>query len=149
MDRREFLKGATFGAAALAVGGSSAFSVEAVKPQAAGASPEKSYKFRNAFGCWMNDMRLTALPLENWPAPQLDDVTVESLTRTMNVQRDAGFQYFDVWGLFATFGWPADITSAVDAERRRRINQILAAAKQRGIKMVLGFGTYSGTPCSH
>jgi hypothetical protein len=139
MDRREFLKAATMGAAALTVGGSKLLAVEAAKPQAA----EASYKYRIAFGCWMNDVRLTALPLENWPAPQLDDVTVESLTRTMDVQRDAGFQYFDVWGLFATFGWPADITSAVDAERRKRVNQILAAAKQRRIKLVLGFGTYS------
>src|SRR4029078_1041691 len=118
---------------------SNALLAQTAKPQAADGSSEKAYKFRNAFGCWMNNMRLPALPRENWPAPQLDDVTVESLTRTMDVQRDAGFEYFDVWGLFATFGWPADIVSAVDAERRRRVNQILAAAKQRGIKMVLGF----------
>lgn len=140
MQRREFLKAATAGAAALALGQRDIdTALGAPQPNAR----PNAYPYRIAFGCWMNDMRLTPLPLTDWPAPQLDDVTVQSLIRTMDVQRDAGFNHFDVWGLFATFGWPPDIKSAVDDERRKRVNQVLAAAKERGIKLVLGFGTYS------
>ncbi len=140
MNRRHFLKGASLGAAALALGSSKLLGADALATKPLDA---KSYKYRVAFGCWMNDMRLTPLPLEDWPAPQLDDHTVESLVRTMDVQRDAGFNMFDVWGLFATYGWPVDIESAVDKDRRARIDAILKAAKDRGLKLTLGLGTYS------
>jgi hypothetical protein len=49
----------------------------------------------------------------------------------------------DVWGLFATYGWPPDITSAVDRERRRRIQRLLRAARERGLRLALGLGVYS------
>src|SRR5438105_3151651 len=121
MLRREFLKSAVIGGAALAVasvGDCDVFADASLAP----ADESNGFKYRIAFGAWMNDVRLTPLPLEDWPQPQLDDVTVQSLIRTMDVQRDAGFSAFDIWGLFATFGWPPDITSAVDAERRGRID---------------------------
>ena len=46
---------------------------------------------RIAFGCWINDMRNSALPLEQWPAPQCDDATVEGVLRTLDGIRDAGY----------------------------------------------------------
>ena len=88
-------------------------------------------------------MRRTPLPLENWPAPQLDDEAVDSAIAAMDVQSAAGYNMLDVWGLFATYGWPPDIISAVDKDRRKRIHQLLAAAKHRGILLTLGMGTYS------
>ncbi len=91
----------------------------------------------------MNDMRCEPLPLENWPAPQLDDECVRSLLRIIELQARAGYNMFDVWGFFATYGWPVDIASAVDTARRKRINTILKAAKDHGIELVLGLGTYS------
>jgi hypothetical protein len=140
MNRRAFLHSAAATAAAYAA----PRPLQAIAEAETGASEsKKSYKYRIAFGCWMNDMRLTPLPLEQWPAPQLDDTTVESLIRTMDVQHDAGFNMFDVWGFFATYGWPVDIVSAVTPERRERINKILQAARERGIQMNLGLGTYS------
>src|SRR5690242_10419679 len=141
MNRREFLKTAAIGAAAAS--GFSAGGASALPGSAPTTEPENAFKYRIAFGAWMNDMRLRPLPLEDWPQPQFDDVTVESLIRTMDVQRDAGFNMFDVWGFFATFGWPVDITSAVDADRRKRIEKILAAAEERNIALMHGMGTYS------
>ena len=135
MDRRSFLKSAAVPAAAIVAGQSPHLS--------AAAESKNAYKYRIAFGAWMNDVRLTPMPLEEWPAPQLDDTTVESLIRTMDVQKDAGFNMFDVWGFFATYGWPPDITSAVTPDRRQRINKILTAARERNIQMNLGLGTYS------
>ncbi|HTL28429.1 MAG TPA: twin-arginine translocation signal domain-containing protein [Tepidisphaeraceae bacterium] len=142
MHRRQFLKGAALGSAAL-VAGHTPDLLGATASTLTLSAPANAFPYRIAFGCWMNDVRLTPLPLEDWPAPQLDDETALSLIRTMDVQQAAGFNFFDVWGFFATFGWPVDIQSAIDEPRRQRINKILAAAKERGIKMSLGFGTYS------
>jgi len=88
-------------------------------------------------------MRRKPLPLENWPAPQLDDEAVDSAIAAMDLQSTAGYKMLDVWGLFATYGWPPDIISAVDKDRRKRIHKLLAAAKQRRILLTLGMGTYS------
>ena len=88
-------------------------------------------------------MRRRPLPLENWPAPQFDDETVESAIQAMDVQAAAGFNFLDAWGLFATYGWPPDIASAVDDQRRRRLHRLQDAARQRNIRLVLGLGTYS------
>lgn len=105
--------------------------------------PDSGYKYRIAFGVWINDMRPTPLPLEKWPAPQLDDITIAGIAAAMDVQAEAGFTMLDVWGLFATYGWPPDLESAVDTERDRRIRQVLAAAHERGLGLMLGMGVYS------
>ncbi len=102
-----------------------------------------AYQLRAAYGVWINDMRSTPLPLERWPAPQFDDGAIEGLTRAMDVQAEAGFNMLDVWGLFATYGWPMDLASAVTPERDRRIRQVLAVAHERGLKLILGMGVYS------
>src|SRR5262249_31613343 len=117
---------------------------------AAGPSPRPSerpdefaYRYRIAFGAWINDMRRQPLPLEDWPAPQFDDETVESAIAAMDVQAAAGFNYLDAWGLFATYGWPPEITGAVDEERGRRLRRLEDAARRRDIRLSLGLGTYS------
>jgi hypothetical protein len=142
IKRREFLRTTALGATCLAFEGSTrawAADPSAAPPKARDAS----YKLRVAFGAWINDMRLTPLPLENWPAPQFDDESVASAIRAMEVQAAAGFNLLDLWGLFATFGWPVDIVSAVTAERKKRIKRLLQAARERGLKVALGLGTYS------
>lgn len=142
MNRRGFLTTAMAGAAWLPA----ASLLPQLAQQAGKPTPESgpnAYKYRIAFGAWINDMRREPLPLENWPAPQFDDECVESIIQAMDVQRAAGFQMLDVWGLFATYGWPPDIVSAVDKPRRRRINKLIEAASRRGLRLVLGLGTYS------
>ena len=46
----------------------------------------------------------------------------------MDVQQEAGYNMFDVWGFFATYGWPVDIVSAVTPSPQR-IHKVLKAAK--------------------
>jgi hypothetical protein len=142
MNRRDFLKDASLGAAGLALTNPLRVlaAVQDAQPTKRG---ESSYPYRIAFGAWINDLRATPLPLENWPTPQLDDAALESAIRAMDVQASAGFNYLDVWGLFATYGWPTDIVSACPPERRRRIDQLPQAARQPGLRLVLGLGTYS------
>jgi hypothetical protein len=131
--RRDFLTAA--GAAALVSGRGAAV-------PAAGAE-DSAYRYRIAFGAWINDMRRSPLPLEDWPAPQFDDETVDSAIDAMRLQSQAGFNYLDAWGLFATYGWPPDIISAVDDARRRRLARLQDAARGLDIRLSLGLGTYS------
>ena len=142
MKRREFFEKTVLGAAALAASASAQIQA-AQNPTVPRNELRPGYKYRIAFGAWMNDLRTDPLPLENWPAPQFDDVSLESAVGAMDVQGPAGFNLLDVWGLFATYGWPPDIVSAVDSDRRRRIRRLIRAAKARGLKVVLGLGTYS------
>ncbi len=142
MKRRDFLKETALAAACLGVGGTTR--LQAAEAASAPTNQGRAgYKYRIAFGARINDLRTEPLPLENWPAPQFDDTSVESAIRAMEVQGPAGFNLLDVWGLFATYGWPADIVSAVDAERRERISRLIQAADTRGLKVSLGLGTYS------
>ncbi len=142
MKRREFLKQTALGAACLAAGHPAQLCA-ADNSNASTIAPASSYKYRIAFGAWINDMRAEPLPLENWPAPQFDDEAVASATQAMDVQAKAGFNLLDTWGFFATYGWPTDIVSALTDDRREKIRRVLAAGKQRGIGVVLGLGTYS------
>src|SRR5207244_39788 len=102
--------------------------------------PTSAYNHRIAFGAWINDMRNQPLPLQDWPAPQLDDETLESVIRAMDVQSQAGFKGLDAWGLLATSNYPLDIVSVLDNDRRRRLKRLFKAAKERGIKIMFGFG---------
>ncbi len=142
MNRRIFLDRTVRGAVGLASLGTAQLTA-ARAGTSLGNGNREGYKYRVAFGAWINDLRSTPLPLENWPAPQFDEESVESAIRAMDVQGPAGFNLLDVWGLFATYGWPTDIVSAVDRERRRRIEQLLRAAKARSMRIALGLGTYS------
>lgn len=109
-----------------------------------GSSPSQGaegFIHRLAFGCWINDMRNTAAPLSQWPAPHGDDATVEGMVRTLDVISESGYQYLDTFGLYATGEYPLDIVSAFcDEERNRRVNAIFEAAAQRGIRMSMPLG---------
>ena len=111
--RRDLLKTTAIAGAGLAAGAGPLRPATGFDPVA------HSYKYRIAFGCWINDMRSEALPLEQWPAPHLDEVTVSSMVAAMDVQAKAGFNYLDAWGLFATYGYPPDISSAFSDPARR------------------------------
>lgn len=140
IQRRQFLKSTALGLAGTVA--SNPIGRVLAEQRSPETSPH-SYTYRIAFGAWINDMRQEPLPLDNWPAPQFDDECVDSIIKTMDVQSKAGFNMLDVWGLFATYGWPTDIVSALDEDRKRRIRKLLAAAKDRGIQIMLGLGTYS------
>ena len=111
LSRRHFLKQTSVGAVSLAAGTTAPLLGFEGGSKMQGAMPP-AYKQRIAFGAWINDMRNTPLPLQNWPAPQLDRQTIDSAIRAMDVQSEAGLNFIDAWGLFATYGYPPDIKSA-------------------------------------
>jgi len=104
----------------------------------------RAYTRRIAFGAWINDMRNTPLPLQNWPAPHLDAEAVNGVLRAMDVQSEAGINFIDAWGLFATYGYPPDIESAfTDKERARTVRTLLKEAAKRNMRFMLGMGLFS------
>jgi hypothetical protein len=143
LSRRKFLTRASLGMACLA-GTRPSESLGSIADQAVPRRENNAYKYRVAFGCWINDMRNDPLPLENWPAPQVDDEAIRSAIAALDVQSAAGFNYLDVWGLFATTGYPPDVTSAfADPDRRRRVRELIKAATDREIKVIFGMGLMS------
>jgi hypothetical protein len=112
-----------------------------VADEHASGTTEHAYRHRIAFGCWINDMRNSALPLQQWPAPELDDCTVAGIRRALEVTSDAGFGYLDSFGLYATGNYPLDIVSAfTDPERNRGLDTIFEIAAQHGMRMSLPLG---------
>ena len=145
MIRRDFLKNASaaIGAAYLAMGNCPGL----LASDHAGGSGETgphSYKHRIAFGCWVNDMRNDPLPLEGWPAPQMDDETVNSVIQALDLQSRWGYNVLDAAGYDSLAkGWKPDIANSLDKDRIARVKKILKAGHDRGMKMQYVFGTYS------
>jgi len=136
LNRREFL-GAAAAASLTAI--ASAQSAPATTP-----SGPRVFTHRVQFGAWINDMRNDVLPRENWPAKLLDQQTEADIIACLELGRQAGYNEIDVWGLFATGAYPIDIRSAFrDPQRRPRVDRILKAARDRGIKIIFGTGVYS------
>ncbi len=143
LSRRHFLKQTSVGAVSLAAGTTAPLLGFEGGSNVQGRIPP-AYKQRIAFGAWINDMRNTPLPLQNWPAPQLDRQTIDSAIRAMDVQSEAGLNFIDAWGLFATYGYPPDIKSAfADKGRVRAVRELLEAAAKRKMRFMFGLGLFS------
>ncbi len=143
MDRRTVLKMAAAGAM-LAVGKNSDALAHASEKRPRSSGSDSGYKHRIGFGAWINDMRNEPLPLQQWPAPQFDEVTHESLVWALKVQAEAGFKLLDAWGLFATYGYPPDIKSAfADEGRVRMVRRLIKAAERLDMGIMFGMGLLS------
>ena len=104
---------------------------------------KKSYKYRSGFGAWINDVRLSATPNDNWPCSVFDEETERSIIASLDLQQKAGFNICCMFGFFATYAWKTDIPKTVDKERAERVNRVIAAGKERNVKIMLGVGVYS------
>jgi hypothetical protein len=139
INRRSFLQlNAAVGAGLLASGVAASG-----RPARATQPNDHAYVDRIAFGPWMNDTRMDPLPFSGWPAEGFDDVTVNSLIRTFDLNQAYGYNIYDIFGLFATWGWPADIESAATPERAARVRKVIKAAHDRKLKVIPGMGVFS------
>ena len=141
MSRRQFMQVSSAGSAALGAG---LLAQAAPADQPAPAKPGgDAFVDRIAFGPWMNDTRMTPLPFAGWPPDVFDDVTVESIIKTFDLNQAFGYNIYDIFGLFATYGWPEDLESAATPERAARVRTLVKAAHDRNIKIICGMGVYS------
>jgi len=141
LDRRDFVKAIAYGGMGVATSQITACAAARHNNAQSTVPPANAYRYRIGFGAWINDMRNTPLPVQNWPAPQFDDATLEGAVRAMEVMRDAGYEYLDAFGLWATNNYPPDIVSAFqDKERHNYLTKLFRAADKLGIKMILPLG---------
>ncbi len=84
------------------------------------------------------------LPLEGWPAPQLDEETVNSIVQALDLQSRWGYNMLDAAGYDSLAkGWDPEITNSLDKDRIARVKEILKAGHDRGMAMQYVFGAYS------
>jgi hypothetical protein len=140
VNRRDFVKGASLAGLGMLAGRARSEPAPAAPTAAPG---RQAITDRMAFGAWINDVRTEPLPFDSWPPVVLDDIAEQSIIRTMDLQARWGYNRFDLFGLFAAWGWPVDIVSAVDKDRDARVRRLLKAARSRGLKLIYGLGVYS------
>lgn len=141
MNRRQFIELGVAGSTFLA---EARFSQTVMAGEKRGSDPSAdAFVDRIAFGPWMNDTRMTPLPFSGWPPDVFDDVTVDSILRTFDLNQSFGYNIYDIFGLFATYGWPEDIERAATPERTARVQRIIQAAHDRSVKIICGMGVYS------
>ena len=89
-------------------------------------------------------MRNEVLPRDNWPAMTLDAKTKADIVGCLKLGGESGFNEVDIWGLFESYAYPIDIRSAfASSDRRKRVDQILSAARASGHKVIYGMGVFS------
>ncbi len=91
---------------------------------------------------WISEYANRPLP-GVWPQIPLDDEILTDLDGYFDLCREVGYNEVGFWGLFVDRRWPTDIVSAVDADRRARVQRLLDAAHARGLKVMCGLGLYS------
>ncbi|MBI5092843.1 MAG: hypothetical protein HZB26_10425 [Candidatus Hydrogenedentes bacterium] len=140
INRRQFIQISSAAGASLVTG--TALANANVLSGALSAGRD-SFVDRIAFGPWMNDTRINPLPFSGWPPENFDDSTVEGLIQTFDLNQAFGYNIYDIFGLFATWGWPEDIESAATPERAARVRKVIKAAHDRNIRVIPGMGVYS------
>ena len=141
VNRRNFLKTSLGAAALTAANPTQLFATNESRKSITKNSNALDYRI--AYGCWVNDMRLEPLPLVDWPANRMDDETVRSVIKAMDLQSKYHYNCLDAWGLLATAAWPLNLGEGIDNDRRRRVKKIIAEAHDRGIKVIYGMGVMS------
>lgn len=142
-NRRQLLKTASIGSAILAADQSQAF-LRKIAAREGYVSDANAFKHRIAFGAWVNDMRNDPLPFQNWPAPHLDDETVNSIVQALELQSQSGYNMLDVAGLdFLAEGWDTNVGESLPPERVQQVKTIIKATHDRGMKIQYIFGAYS------
>lgn len=140
LNRRRFLEIASAASAGALLNRTGLISAASEVPSPSGG---REFVDRISFAPWMNDVRTEPLPFQGWPPDVFDDITVSSLAETLKMNAEWGYNYFDIYGLFATWGWPVNLADAATPERVRRVKQVLSVAHNVGIKVVYGLGVYS------
>lgn len=101
------------------------------------------YHHKAAEGCWINDMRNSALPTEEWPSIIIDEETEDSLSACLDLAKNAGYDSLNVFGLLANYSWKTDIAATVPEGRRAKVERIQKAVHDRGMNLLYGMGVYS------
>lgn len=105
------------------------------------SKPTNGFQHRSLVG-WISEF--SSRPLQApWPVITLDDPMQSDLVEMFELCQQVGFDKVVLWGLFVERRWPVHLEDAIRGERRVRIQKLLDAAHERGIKILSGLGVYS------
>ena len=137
LSRKEFL-----GKAGLLLAGTS---LSALPVLGAGTNPSSSRSpyVHRAYNGWITDLASEPDRHAVWPSMRLDERLLADYDETFGLMRRLGFNEIVIWGLYVANNWPVDLASAVPPARGRLVERLIAAAHQRGLKVLSGLGAYS------
>jgi len=99
------------------------------------------FEHRSLVG-WISEF--SSRPLhEPWPVIKLDDEMMSDFHEIFDLCKQVGFDKMVIWGLFVSRRWPVPLHRAIDAQRRKQVQELLDAAHERGIQILSGLGVYS------
>ena len=101
------------------------------------------FKHRIAMGIWINDIKNVPMKKKNWPDVSIDEKTLEDYVNMLDLQKEAGYNAFDIFGLLVGHDWPPDVISALKDGRKELVEKMIDMAHDRGIKIIYGLGVYS------
>jgi hypothetical protein len=118
------------------------FLASGVGAMSALSGAQDSFRYRGYLG-WITD--LATLPDTNaaWPSMRIDRQLLKDYSQTFGVMKEIGLQDLCIWGLYVSRAWPVDIASAVQPQRAKLVEQLIADAHKNHIRVVSGLGIYS------
>lgn len=91
---------------------------------------------------WISDF--SSIPrMEPWPSITLDGRMTADLLQCFDAAKAAGYTGIILWGLLAGRSWSPYLPDTVSEARQQQVKQILAEARQRNLKLLMGLGLYS------
>jgi len=100
------------------------------------------FRHRGYLG-WITDLASQPGTNEAWPSMRLDERLLADYRETFAAMKELGYNEISVWGLYVSRAWPANLKSAVTPERGARVEKLIAAAHEKGLRVLSGLGVYS------
>jgi hypothetical protein len=101
------------------------------------------FDHRIAMGIWINDIKNEPIATKNWPDVTIDDKTLEDYEHILDLQKEAGYNAFDIFGLLVGHDWPPDIESVLNNGRKEIVQKMIDLAHTKSIDIIYGLGVYS------
>jgi hypothetical protein len=92
---------------------------------------------------WLIDLSRTARIGVPWPAIPLDDELLKDYQETIDFLHRSGLNEITAWGFFTNSVWEPQIEKTIDTARKARVQEMIAYAHGKGIKILCGLGVYS------
>jgi hypothetical protein len=73
----------------------------------------------------------------------MDKALIDDYEETLGFLQQSGMNEITLWGLFTNSYWEPEIDKTIDAERLKKVREVISDAHQHRIKILCGLGVYS------
>ena len=94
-------------------------------------------------GFWINDVKNSAIPNNNWPDVSIDSKLLEDYEYLFEILKASGYNMIDIYGLLVGHDWPPQLENVLENNRKEKVNKIIEMAHSKSIKVIFGMGIYS------